>query len=57
VETRYGKNNRPEYERYTVIAMSSLYGIDILKDNVIEFCTETYLVIGSYKTKKDWSTA
>jgi hypothetical protein len=39
--THYGKDgknkkSRTEYERYTVIATSSLYGIDILEDNVIE---------------------
>lgn len=35
VETRYGKS-RLEYERYSVIAVSSIYGIDILEDNVVE---------------------
>lgn len=35
VETRYGKS-QIEYERYSVIAISSLYGIDILGDNVVE---------------------
>jgi hypothetical protein len=35
VASRYGKS-RLEYERYAVSAISSLYGIDILKDNVIE---------------------
>lgn len=34
VETRYKKSQR-EYERYAVIAVSSLYGIDILEDNVL----------------------
>ena len=33
VENRYSKN-QPEYERYVVIAISSIYGIDILEDNV-----------------------
>ena len=33
VETRYGKNQL-EYERYSVLAVSSIYGIDILEDNV-----------------------
>ncbi|PIR17175.1 MAG: restriction endonuclease subunit M [Deltaproteobacteria bacterium CG11_big_fil_rev_8_21_14_0_20_49_13] len=33
VENRYGKN-QPEFERYAVVAISSLYGIDILGDNV-----------------------
>lgn len=35
VETRYGKNQL-EYERYSVLAVSSIYGIDILEDNVVE---------------------
>lgn len=34
-ETRYGKSQL-EYERYAVIAISSIYGIDILEDNAIE---------------------
>ncbi len=38
VESRYGKNPL-EYERYAVIAMTSLYGIDILEDNVAK-CRE-----------------
>ncbi len=33
VETRYGRN-QVEYERYAVLAVSSIYGIDILEDNV-----------------------
>ncbi len=35
IETRYGKSQL-EYERYSVIAVSSIYGIDILEDNVVE---------------------
>jgi hypothetical protein len=35
VETRYGKSQL-EYERNAVLAVTSLYGIDILEDNVIE---------------------
>lgn len=38
VESRY-KKSQLEYERYAVIAMSSLYGVDILEDNVIH-CRE-----------------
>src|SRR5579863_10165885 len=33
VEKRYGKS-RLEYERYAILAVSSIYGIDILADNV-----------------------
>ena len=34
VETRYGKSQL-EYQRYSVIAVSSIYGNDILEDNVV----------------------
>ena len=33
VQARYSKNQL-EYERYSVLAVSSIYGIDILEDNV-----------------------
>ncbi len=35
VEQRYRKNQL-EYERYAVIAVSSIYGIDLLQDNIDE---------------------
>ena len=35
VETRYRKS-QTEFERYVVLAVSSIYGIDILADNVTE---------------------
>ncbi len=35
VESRYGRSQL-EFERYAVIAVASLYGIDILEDNVVE---------------------
>lgn len=38
VETRYGKS-RLDYERYSILAISSIYGIDILGDN-IQQCRE-----------------
>lgn len=34
VKTRYSKSQL-EYERYSVIAVSSIYGVDILEDNVV----------------------
>lgn len=43
VETRY-KKCQLEYERNAVLAISSIYGIDILEDNVIE-CRERLYVI------------
>jgi len=33
VEARYGKSQL-DYERYAILAVSSIYGIDILEDNV-----------------------
>ncbi len=33
VEAKYGKN-QTDFERYAIIAISSIYGIDILEDNV-----------------------
>lgn len=33
VNSRYGKN-APDYERYAVVAVTSIYGVDILQDNV-----------------------
>jgi hypothetical protein len=38
VEEQYSKNQK-EYERYTIIAVSSIYGIELLEDNVLE-CRE-----------------
>jgi len=38
VQRRYGKSP-PEQERYAVMAVCSIYGIDILEDNVLE-CRE-----------------
>jgi len=35
VERRYSKNQL-EYERYAILALSSIYGVDILQDNVQE---------------------
>jgi hypothetical protein len=43
VEERYAKS-QIEYERYGVLAVSSIYGIDILEDNVQE-CRDRLLNI------------
>lgn len=43
VEQRYGKSQM-EWERYAVIAVSSIYGVDILQDNAKE-CRERLLKI------------
>jgi hypothetical protein len=41
IAARYGKS-RLEYERYAVSAIASLYGIDILEDNVLECRSRLY---------------
>ena len=43
VESRYAKSQL-EWERYAVIAVSSIYGVDILKDNVSE-CQERLFTV------------
>lgn len=43
VSSRY-KNSQLEWERYAVTAVSSIYGVDILQDNVAE-CRERLLLI------------
>lgn len=43
VKKRYGKSCA-EYEKYAVLAVSSLYGVDILEDNVAE-CRERLYAI------------
>lgn len=43
VENRYSKNQL-EYERYAIIALSSIYGVDILQDNV-QTCRDRLLGI------------
>jgi len=49
LKDRYAKNQY-DYERYSVIAISSIYGIDILEDNVGE-CRERLfnIFLGEYK--------
>ncbi|OGV32723.1 MAG: restriction endonuclease subunit M [Lentisphaerae bacterium GWF2_45_14] len=49
VDVRYSKSQL-EYERYSILAVSSIYGIDILKDNVIE-CKKRLLDIFIEKYK------
>lgn len=43
VNTIYGKSQN-DYERYAIIAISSIYGIDILPDNIIE-CRNNLLTL------------
>lgn len=55
ITNRYGKS-QIEFERYSVIAVGSLYGVDILEDNVIacrQRLSELFknFYIGLYKSK------
>lgn len=55
VESRYRKNQL-EYERYLVHVVCSIYGIDILEDNVLECRQRLFEIVDSqytrlYKTK------
>ncbi|MBU1089907.1 SAM-dependent DNA methyltransferase [Patescibacteria group bacterium] len=43
VEGRY-KKNQLEFERYSVIAISSIYGVDILEDNVKNCCERLFKI-------------
>ena len=45
VKSRYSKSQL-EYERYAILALSSIYGIDILEDNVMR-CRERLLTLFS----------
>jgi len=63
VESRY-KKNQLEYERYSVLAVSSIYGIDILEDNVVEcrkrlldIFTEKYETLYKENIKEECKTA
>ncbi len=51
VEQRYGKN-QIEYERYSVIAISSIYGVDLLQDNVEEARKRLFDIFNKKYTKK-----
>jgi SAM-dependent methyltransferase len=55
VESRYGKN-QPDYERYAILAVSGVYGIDILQDNVKE-CRERLFSIFNEKYTSLYKTA
>lgn len=43
VKNRY-KSNQDDYERYTILAVSSIYGIELLKDNA-EICRQRLFTI------------
>src|SRR2546427_1795351 len=50
VEKRYGKSQL-DYERYAVLAVSSIYGIDILPDNVRECRRRLFEIFDSDYTR------
>ena len=51
VGQKYGKNQL-EYERYAIIAISSIYGIDILEDNVEEARMRLFEIFDKRYTKR-----
>lgn len=52
VEQRYAKN-QIEYERYAILALSSIYGVDILQDNV-QTCRDRLLGIFTHCYQKNF---
>ena len=50
VESRYAKS-QIEYERYAVLAVSSIYGIDILEDNVQECRKRLFEILNQKYTR------
>lgn len=54
VFNRYGKSIA-EYERYSILAVSSLYGVDIMKDNAKE-CRERLYKIWNGRYIKLWKS-
>ena len=55
VEARYAKS-QVEFERYAVTAVSSIYGVDILEDNVVDCRRRLFLIFnekytGIFKSK------
>ncbi len=51
VEKRY-RRSQPEYERYAVLAVSSIYGIDILEDNVAECRERLFGIFDNFYTQR-----
>ena len=52
VEQRYAKS-QIEYERYAILALSSIYGVDILQDNV-QTCRDRLLGIFTHYYQKNY---
>lgn len=51
VESRY-KKSQLEWERYAVIAVSSIYGVDILQDNIVECIERLFLIFDQHYTQR-----
>ena len=51
VKSRYGKN-AADYERYAVVAVTSIYGVEILQDNVQECRERLYGIWNKEYTKQ-----
>jgi hypothetical protein len=49
VDQRYG-NNQMDWERYAVIAVSNIYGVDILEDNAKECRERLYTIFDDFYT-------
>jgi hypothetical protein len=50
VETKYGKN-QTDFERYAILAISSIYGIDILEDNVRDCRKRLFDIFDDFYTR------
>lgn len=50
VKKRYSKN-KLDYEKYAVVAITSIYGVDILEDNVLECRSRMFSIFNDEYTK------
>ncbi len=50
VKSRYTKN-KSDYEKYAVVAITSIYGVDILEDNVLECRDRMFSIFDEEYTK------
>ena len=57
------KKSQPEFERYIIIALSSMYGVDILEDNIVacrqrlfDIANTTYVKVYKDKCKEECRT-
>ena len=50
VKSRYSKN-KSDYEKYAVVAITSIYGVDILEDNVLECRDRMFSIFDEEYTK------